>query len=259
MIWGLPVPDSATYSVILSGKIKPGFEPDQVAAAFAKLFKLTDEKAGSLVGKKFVIKKEVELQLAKTYKDRLDAIGLEAGLKRHGGIDALALEPGPEPAEAAVPEAPDPEAPNAEPLAVTAGKPTDANSMVCPRCNLEQPGAEECQGCGVIIQKAIAAAAATKQTSDAQSTPPAHTEVVVHADSPAETRPVGIKMFIAPVIAAVLGALLWYFIIVALDYEFGLVAWLIGGVIGFAAVISGARDACSKSVRFCQIPWCSPR
>ena len=36
-----------------------------------------------------------------------------------------------------------------------------------------------------------------------------------------------------PAIAAVLGAFLRYLIAVTLEYEFGAVAWLIGGAIGF--------------------------
>ena len=45
--------ESATYSVLLSGNLKSGFEAEQVVDAFARLFKLTPEKAGSIVGKRF--------------------------------------------------------------------------------------------------------------------------------------------------------------------------------------------------------------
>jgi hypothetical protein len=45
----------------------------------------------------------------------------------------------------------------------------------------------------------------------------------------------------AGVVAALIGALLWKGITVAFDYELGLIAWGIGGAIGFAVAFTGSR------------------
>ena len=60
--------ESATYNVVLSGDILPGFEVTKVVAAFAQMFKLPPEKASSMVGSRVVIKKEVELRVAESYQ-----------------------------------------------------------------------------------------------------------------------------------------------------------------------------------------------
>ncbi len=222
--------DSTTYSVVLSGNIESGFEPDLVVDAFAKLFKLSPEKAKNLVGTKFVMKKEVELQVAKNYKDKLSAIGIEVLLKRHGGIDELSLKPvqNPEPEAVAVGDATQQPEPS---------KPKLPNGMVCPKCNLEQPKSEQCSGCGVFVNKVAKRAAESKTAS--QSAQPLSTDEV-QEDAVIDEPRSALKLFIAPVIAAVLGALLWYLIAIGLDYEFGLIAWLIGGAVGYAAIMSGA-------------------
>ena len=67
--------ESATYSVVLSGELKPGFELQTVVDAFAQLFKLSPEKASSIVGTEFVIKRDVDLGMAEAYKERLSGIG----------------------------------------------------------------------------------------------------------------------------------------------------------------------------------------
>jgi hypothetical protein len=54
-------------------------------------------------------------------------------------------------------------------------------------------------------------------------------------------RPVTMKWFIAALAVAVLGALLWYLVAIKLGYEFGAIAWLIGGAVGYAALSTGAR------------------
>lgn len=50
-----------------------------------------------------------------------------------------------------------------------------------------------------------------------------------------------VKQFALPALAALIGALVWYGIAVAFNYELGLIAWLIGGAVGFAASMMGTR------------------
>ena len=59
--------DSNTYSVVLSGDIKDGFDTDGVIEAFSSLFRVTPEKAGTIVGKHFVIKQGIELREAELF------------------------------------------------------------------------------------------------------------------------------------------------------------------------------------------------
>jgi hypothetical protein len=215
--------ESATYSVVLSGNLKSGFDPQRVVDAFARLFQLPPEKASRIVGTEFVVKRDVELQVAKTYQEKLSGIGVEVLLKRDGGVEELALEP------VQLPGSGDDDH--------TA--PPSAEEMLCPKCALKQPKAEECRGCGVIIAKVLQRASAS---ADAEIV----SQVVEPAPGEEETaappeQPLSARWMIAPLLAAVLGAMLWYFVAVKLDYEFGAIAWLIGGAVGFAAFASGAR------------------
>jgi hypothetical protein len=226
--------ESATYSVVLSGNLKAGFDPDSAVEAFARLFKLSPEKAGAIVGTRAVLKREVELKVAKTYQQKLAAIGIDVQLKKHGGIE-LELEPVEDPGSA---------------QAGGAGH-LDSGEMICPKCQLKQAKAEECSGCGVIIQKFLqrtaesgdaadsAPAAATPGSAAAPQSAPARTAAPQTA--PAEDVPLSVKWLIAPVVVAVLGALVWYLVAIKFEYEFGAIAWLIGGAVGFAAVSSGAQ------------------
>ena len=184
--------ESTTYNVLLSGNLKSGFEPEQVVEAFARLFKLSPEKAGAIIGKRFVVKREVELNVAKAYRDKLVAIGIDVKLKPHGDADELELEP------------------VEQPLSKD-GVPLEAGEMICPKCELKQTRAEECSGCGVIIEKAhkvqeqIAEAEAENPEPPTASTPAAAGDA--NSDQPASKKWL---IAAAAVVAAVLAALLWY-------------------------------------------------
>jgi len=130
--------DSATYNVVLSGNLVSGFEMEQVVNAFARLFKLPPEKASRIIGSQFVIKRDIGLQIARVYQEKLAFIGIETVLQPQRDPGELALEP----MELAVSG----DTGNAK-TALAGGE------MICPKCELHQPRAEECRGCGVIISK----------------------------------------------------------------------------------------------------------
>jgi len=186
--------DSATYSVVLSGNLKSGFELERVIDGFSRLFKIPPEKASRIVGTEFVVKRKLELPMAKSYKEKLSGIGFEVLLKIDGGVEELALEPV--------------RAPNTDDDQTA--PPSDIE-MLCPKCALKQPKAEECSACGVIISKVMQ-----------KSIPSADVEIVsqvveeapgedgVTTDAVAEDKPFIAKWMIAAAVAAVLGALLWY-------------------------------------------------
>ena len=132
--------ESATYNVVLSGDILSGFEVTEVVAAFAQMFKLSPEKASSMVGSCVVIKKEVELPVAESYQQKLTAIGIDVELKKLGDLDELSLEPMQHRVSSAD---------GSEQRMVEDGQ------MICPKCNFLQPKAEECSNCNVYIHKVL--------------------------------------------------------------------------------------------------------
>jgi len=132
--------ESAAYNVVLSGDIISGFEVTEVVAAFAQMFKLSPEKANSMVGSCVVIKKEVELQVAESYRQKLAGIGIDVKLEKLGDSDELSLEPMQQRVSSAD---------GSEQHML------DAGQMICPKCNFLQPKAEECSNCGVYIHKVI--------------------------------------------------------------------------------------------------------
>jgi len=189
--------ESATYSVLLSGDLKPGFEAEQVVGAFATLFKLTPEKAGNIIGKRFVVKHEVELSVAKAYEEKLSAIGIDVRLKRDGGTGELELEP-------------------VQPPTSKDGVQIESGEMICPKCGLIQAKAEECSGCGVIIDKVHKIQEQEAEFADANAETAASTTALAGEQPLAVAargdQPVTMKWLIALLLVAVLGALLWYFI-----------------------------------------------
>jgi hypothetical protein len=132
--------ESDRYNVVLSGDILSGFEVATVVDAFAQMFKLSPEKASSMVGSHVVIKKEVELQVAESYQQKLFGIGIDVKLEKLGDLDELSLEPMQQRVSSAD---------GSEQHMVEAGQ------MICPKCNFLQPKAEECTNCGVYIHKVI--------------------------------------------------------------------------------------------------------
>jgi hypothetical protein len=105
--------------------------------------------------------------------------------------------------------------------------------MTCPSCNTLQPQEEQCSSCGVYIEKFKRAALTVNVSSE---------PVEVDTDpDPVDTEGMTLKAVGAAGAAALLGALLWMGIAIAFDYELGLVAWLIGGAVGFASAVTGAR------------------
>ena len=132
--------ESDTYNVVLCGDILTGFEVTKVVAAFAQMFKLSPEKASSMVGSRVVIKKEVELRVAESYQQKLAGIGIDVKLEKLGAVDELSLEPMQQRVLSAD---------GSEQHMVEAGQ------MICPKCNFLQPKAEECTNCGVYIHKVI--------------------------------------------------------------------------------------------------------
>ncbi len=96
----------------------------------------------------------------------------------------------------------------------------------CPKCHKLQSNRKECVKCGVLFDK----------VQQARRT--AHTE---RTQREAKQNGFSFVALIAALIVGVVGAFLWKLIAVQSGYEFGLIAWVVGGAIGFAATVSGGR------------------
>ena len=176
----------ATYNVILSGKLLDDFEIGPVTEAFAQMFGLPAEKAESMLSSRVMLKKEVELQVAKSYKDRLAEIGIDAQLQRVGGIGELSLAPLQDDSAGEVDE-------DGNPL-------PGSERMECPKCHLKQARADCCERCGVYIHKVIKQAAETHASGSAivePQIPQAAVKIPVSA-TPKKKRPAQKSKFSAP-------------------------------------------------------------
>lgn len=242
--------DSAQFNVVCTGEFRGGKDPQEVIAAFAKVAKIDAKKASAIVYGKHAIKKSIDHGSAYRFKTKLEGLGLGIALQRVKPsqlIQGLALQPIEAPSDSpsvSVPSATsttpmelalDPiekEEPDSTPVSVLLAE----NEMLCPKCNLQQPKAVECAGCGVIVAK-VAAALEENSASFANGT---RTEAAQAEPMEAEG-PSTVKVLVAASIAAFVGALAWKFIAVTFNYELGMVAWAIGGLIGAAAVYYGAE------------------
>lgn len=232
------------YNVILSPQIRMGHDPDLVIQSFAELFKISAEKARGIVGTRRVLKREVTLPKAKGYQWKLEAIGLNVLLEKvsEAKISVAPVEmKSPEPAS---PKNPTLElVPTEAEQAAGSAHPESGSGdlIICPKCQLQQPKAAECIGCGVIMHKVTSDIPPARAAEPMPQAQPRRAEPKETATATATKDSSPLVMYLAPVIVAVLGALLWKFIAVTFNYELGLIAWLIGGAIGFSAAVAGAK------------------
>ena len=96
------------YSVIFTGRIVDGAEPAAVKANLAKLFRVDAERVESMfAGKPLVIKKNLDAEKARGYRDALAKAGAAVSVVEEGDPDAAraAAQPAsaPTPAPAAAP------------------------------------------------------------------------------------------------------------------------------------------------------------
>ena len=220
---------SAKYQVISSGQIKSGYERDLVESAFARIYKITPAKSAAYLAKKRVIKKDVPLEVAKKYHRKLESIGLDVSLVTTDSTLA-ANAPINQPAAMSLSLVEEPSKTEISEETVITSKALSA----CPKCGLEQEQSDECAGCGIIISKYRDRQNSKKRYNNAATPKPAITHFQDHSEP-------GLNIYILPLIAAILGAFLWKVLAVSVGFEFGVVAWGIGGAIGFAAAISGGR------------------
>lgn len=220
--------ETTSFNIISTGQILKGFSEQQAVSAMAALFKISTERATAYLGNRRTLKTQLDESKAVLYKRKLESIGLLVEIEKiTPAAPKLSLEP-----LALQPLATDPQ--TSPPTANTTA--THAPEFSCPKCGLAQKRAEQCVGCGVFMHKVLAKTQAIPNAAALSNSPP---DAVVEDLTPVQSiSPAAIGVAVA---AAFAGALLWKFIALVFHIELGLIAWGIGGAIGFAAAAMGAR------------------
>jgi len=231
------------FNVVYSGKLLNGFDIQQVASSIAPLFKLPIEDAKIFLRKRRVIKKRQLVAHAEQYKAKLENCGMHMELEEAQTIKppiGLALEPieGEETQTAPIEyQQNNSDTGKFETRLIN----PRANTIVCPKCNLEQEQAEQCSGCGVYIHKLL------KKQEEQQNAPTDNkdhrpglraSQVEIEDDGSDSIKLIAI---LGAAAVAFVGALVWSFIADTFNYEYALVAWGIGGAVGTAAAMLGSR------------------
>lgn len=255
--------DEFEYNVVSSGNVLDGFEVDDVKRKLAKLFQLPEQKAAAIIAKPCVIKKGLDREKAYAYKRKLESIGVMVDLKPIEkpkpafDVASLSLEPMETETQSEVSE----EVPVQPPLAISPDP--DDGKVSCPKCGHVQYDAEQCVSCGIYMNKVRSAM--EKEAAKNSDSPPN----VSNVSSASSHRPqdelgqtttydtselysdLNVKALVVGAGVAGLGALLWKFIAITFGYELGVIAWAIGGIVGFAVAMTGAQG--EKTAILCGI------
>lgn len=229
---------AANYNILTSGNLVEGFDESSVTEEFCRLFKVEPEKASQFLNNPRTIKKNLTADQALAYQRKLQAIGLEVVLdppmadaanEEFGG---LSLTPVDEPAT--------------ETGDQPAGPSVAPGNMSCPKCQSEQPEADECIHCGLIISKFHGQSDGAVEVNESTAAEPGSTQIqprlsTNRASSSGSDGSLTPRAIAVTVGAAITGALLWKIVAVTTGMEFGLLAWLIGGMIGLAASFDEAE------------------
>ncbi|MCG8536475.1 MAG: hypothetical protein MI808_15425, partial [Pseudomonadales bacterium] len=71
----------STYKVHFTGTFLDGVEPHTAISNFAKLAKIPVEQAQTVLSQPRVLKKQLDINVAHTYRDKLQSIGLDVTLQ----------------------------------------------------------------------------------------------------------------------------------------------------------------------------------
>jgi len=119
------------FQIVISGKLLPGRDFEPAVAALARLFKAPESRVQRLLsGNPTRLEKIYSQQRAEQIRSRLEAHGIESELQ------AAAEAQTPRPAE-------------------TVSLAVKTSMMRCPKCDQEQPEADVCGHCGIVIHKFV--------------------------------------------------------------------------------------------------------
>lgn len=238
------------YRVRFSGKFIESVNADEAIAAFAALAKIPPQQAATALSGPRVLKKQLDSKTAHAYQAKLKSIGLDVALEPETPEAPAAPAPPPVPAKPTLSLQPiedrhadkksdDPAQRHALP---------DGGVIACPKCGHEQNHTGKCDNCGVYIHKVLSRQE-TETTTPATAPKFSEKKSVVAAeetsaseersrdDEPQDPKPIAI---LATLVVAAVCAYAWKMIAVLTEYEVGIVAWAIGGAIGFTAIALGS-------------------
>ncbi len=223
------------YTIISTGGVVDGHEPEQVIAEFCTIFGVKEDRAAKYVAASKLIKKDLSEAQANAYRDRFMSIGLPVTVTPQDAPDefgGMSLMPANEPV--AIPGS----------NAVASG-----SNMSCPKCNTEQEQSVTCNSCGIIIEKYLAAqsdvnvtAGTAPKSDEPQNKAAAHKERASQRAMEKDSDGSTIAWLAVAVVIAIVGAFIWKYIAVSMDRELALAAWLIGAAIGGGAAALGAYE-----------------
>ncbi|MEO0616047.1 MAG: hypothetical protein AAFY69_07910 [Pseudomonadota bacterium] len=246
--------DSTTFNVVTTGRLEAGFELADVQQKLISAMKLTPEQAAQFFTKPRVVKKNQTQAGAEKMCAQLARLGVSAEVQNTAPTmappltDKVSFQDSP-PANA-TPE-----------LAILDDAPRAAASggdFACPKCGHVQVKKDQCESCGVWFHKlepqadspapAIgapggapgvgAAAPAAAMASQGDAAAPMESQL---REAPPDDTALPPAAIAAAAVAALVGAWVWKFVAVTFQFEFGLIAWGIGGAVGAAAAALGSK------------------
>ena len=255
--------EDVTFNVRGLGQPLPGFTEPEVSDNLAKLLKTTPEKALKFVQTRGMLRRGLTETQAQRYQQRLQGAGLAVDIERIASaatpagltLEPVATEPSSDEVVSPPAAAPAAQTLALEPLGDSAPDANQSNpastqttaaidaadtdipqgQLACPKCGAVQPQSDQCISCGVFFHKL--------QTTDAIEVPgKAASDTEADAEE-LEAAPAGfdLRAMGAAAVVALLGAWAWQLIAVGFETEWGVVAWAIGGAVGFAAASLGAN------------------
>ena len=267
-----------SYKVIYTGEVHSDFNLIKVEEGFANLFKISPEKAATFLTPNKVIKKDLTQSRANTYKRQLEKVGMLIKIECEQpefSFSAMALD-----VEQSAQENnnlntnysnEDSFATSFNGLSVVGmegqfspSKPIEQSANLvqgqieCPKCLMVQDKAEQCISCGVYVQKILNQIAKTKAAEDTQIP---HQQFIKQEDldaSDAFEEKEGSTSFpyIVGASIALIGAIIWNYIALTVNYEIGWVAIIIGLSIGVAVSFFN-KNAKDLSVICAALALCS--
>ncbi len=257
--------DAVLYAVVVSNRLQEGYDRAAVAISFAKLLKMEPQKAGVFLSRTRILKRDIDLQTARQYKQRLESIGLIVALKASDSESKVKAQSAAETATSSAPLTPLSTPSNANPslaLAVeqSASRPSLAleayaepplsivsdarmeqpQSLIradCPKCGTTtSTGDEQCGKCGVFLHKVNPSERETfahrqnyASASDTRNSDEDNFIDGIHQES-----------LILGVLVAALGVFVWRFTAGAMGYEPSVLALIFGAAIGFVVSTTGS-------------------
>lgn len=169
------------FQIVFTGKILPGFTPEQVRENAARRLRLSDANQEAMFsGRRAVLRHSIDFATADTLREEYARLGMKVHLEPEKTIATAAraalnddpeilppleeeeLQPTP-PAKPtktggtqAVKAAASVAQPNSSPASLSLGTESVAEEMTCPKCNARQPKRTLCRACGTDMPRFIA-------------------------------------------------------------------------------------------------------